>query len=84
MRCSARFRSSDIGTLSIQLLHRGLEPYYILLVYCCDEDQIAMDVIEWIFQLFDEIEEPTVEERIEAVSLLTAEVESWTDSSTSG
>jgi len=43
-----------------------------------------MDVIEWIFQLFDEIEEPTVEERIEAVSLLTAEVESWTDSSTSG
>jgi len=42
-------------------------------------DQIAMDVIEWIFQIFDEIEEPTLVERIKAASLLSAEAESWTD-----
>jgi hypothetical protein len=42
-------------------------------------DLIAMDVVEWVFQLFDEIEEPTLVERIEAVSLLSAEAESWTN-----
>jgi hypothetical protein len=47
-------------------------------------DLIAMDVVEWIFQLFDEIEEPTVVERIEAFSLLSAETESWTDSGRAG
>jgi hypothetical protein len=47
-------------------------------------DLIVMDVVEWIFQLFDEIEEPTVVERIEAVSLLSAEAESWTDCGRAG
>jgi hypothetical protein len=33
--------------------------------------------IEWICELFEEIEEPTLVERAEALSLLLAEAESW-------
>ncbi len=32
--------------------------------------------VEWIFELFEEIEEPTLVERAEAISLLLAEAES--------
>ncbi len=42
---------------------------------------IEKDIVEWIFELFDEIEEPTVIDRIQVVSFLSAEVESWSTES---
>jgi len=42
---------------------------------------VEKDVVEWIFELFDEIEEPTVIDRIQVISLLLAEVESWSTES---
>jgi hypothetical protein len=36
-----------------------------------------MEVFEWVAQLLDEIEEPTLVEKAEAFCLLLAEVESW-------
>ncbi|MCJ7761256.1 hypothetical protein MUP59_08990 [Candidatus Bathyarchaeota archaeon] len=38
---------------------------------------IEKNVVEWIFELFDEIEEPTLRDRVQVVSLLLAEAESW-------
>ncbi len=35
------------------------------------------DVVEWVFKLFDEIEEPSLMDRIKVLSLLLAEAESW-------
>ena len=40
---------------------------------------MGQDVVEWIFELFEEIEEPTMEQRAEAFSLLYAEAEDWND-----
>ena len=42
---------------------------------------IEKDVVEWIFELFDEIEEPNIIDRIQVVSFLLAEVESWSTES---
>ena len=39
------------------------------------------DTVEWIFELFDEIEKPTLGERTQLVSLLLAETESWSSES---
>jgi hypothetical protein len=42
------------------------------------------DIVEWIFELFDEIEEPTLRDRAQLFSLLVAEVESWSNDSSKG
>ena len=41
------------------------------------ELDMSKDVMEWICRLFEEIDEPTLVERAEALSLLMAEAESW-------
>ena len=37
------------------------------------------DALEWIFELFDEIEKPTLRNRAQLFSLLLAEAESWSN-----
>ena len=49
-----------------------------------EEFQIEKNVVEWIFELFDEIEEPTLRDRVQLFSLLLAEAESWSDESPKG
>jgi hypothetical protein len=46
--------------------------------------EIEKDVVEWICRLFDEIEEPTLRDRVQLFSLLLAEAESWSDESPKG
>ncbi len=41
--------------------------------------QIEKNVVEWIFELFDEIDEPTLKDRVKVISLLLAEAESWSN-----
>ena len=49
-----------------------------------EELEIEKDVVEWICGLFDEIEEPTLRDRVQLFSLLLAEAESWSDESPKG
>ncbi len=42
-----------------------------------EELQIEKNVVEWIFELFDEIDEPTLRDRVQVVSLLLADAETW-------
>ena len=49
-----------------------------------EEFQIEKNVVEWIFELFDEIEEPTLRDRAQLFSLLLAEAESWSNESEKG
>jgi hypothetical protein len=41
------------------------------------ELQIEKNVVEWKFELFDEIEKPTLIDQVQVVSLLLVEAESW-------
>lgn len=46
-----------------------------------EELKIEKNVVEWICELFDEIEEPTLRDRAQLFSLLLAEAESWSNES---
>lgn len=45
-------------------------------------EEIKGEIIDWVNNLFEEIEEPTFFDRVMACSLVSAEVESWNEDPT--